>query len=172
MFVDRAGTKTEVTISSSGPRRSKVRRLEDWLLSRPQSTRRLTLMVYWAAIYFMTHWPRVEDFPSMRWLPHADKVVHFCFYGGWAALWCWVLVGRGTSVSRRAVAWLVLGGMIYAVFDELTQAIVGRDPEVGDFLGDTCGVVVMLLLLAWYSRRRWRRGRGGREQASPGMGAG
>jgi VanZ family protein len=45
---------------------------------------------------------------------------------------------------------------MYAMTDELTQAIVGRDPEVGDFIADMIGVTVALFLMNWFFRRRSR----------------
>jgi len=151
------GTQRSLSAHVPSARRGATARADAWLLSRSQRSRRLGLILYWTLIYFMTHWPRVEDFPGIHWLPEwFDSVVHFCFYTGWAAMWWWVLAGWRGSISVRAAGWLVLGGAVYAVFDELTQAIVGRDPEMSDFLCDTAGVMVTLLVLSGYSRWRSR----------------
>jgi hypothetical protein len=137
-------------------------------MNRTFATRRAALIVYWTWMFFMTHWPKVDDFPGVYWFPvGSDKLAHFGFYAGWAAAWCWVLHGRGIALSGRIVSWLVVGGATYAVLDELTQVIVSRDPEVGDFIADMSGVAVALFAAGWYLRRRARsRSNRRREQAN------
>jgi VanZ family protein len=131
--------------------------------SRSAGVRRACLIGYWLAIFFMTHWPRIEDFPHPPWLfPQFDLVVHFCLYAGWAAAWVWVLIGEGKWAGARTAKWVALGGAAYSLFDEFTQLIVGRDAEIGDILADLAGVVVVLALASrWWRRRVERRRRWG-----------
>jgi hypothetical protein len=157
------------TLTRQGiPRLSWLACLEEWLMSRTFGVRRAALIAYWTTIFLMTHWPKVNDFPGVQWLPAgADKLAHFSFLAGWAVLWCWVLHGRGIALTGRVIGWLFAGGATYAVLDELTQAIVSRDPEVGDFIADMTGAAFALIVASWYLRRR-ARGRNDRrrEQAN------
>lgn len=128
------------------------------ILHPPAGVRRVFLIGYWLGIFLLTHWPRIEDFPRPSWLfPHFDLVVHFCLYAGWTAACVWMLAGEGRWPRRGAGRWVAAGGAAYGIFDELTQHLVGRGAEVGDFLADMTGVVMALLLLGWWSRRlKWR----------------
>jgi VanZ family protein len=74
-------------------------------------------------------------------------------YGGWGLLWCWLLIGAGRRLDRAAVGWLIVGGAAYGVFDELTQAIVGRQPDVLDFVLDMLGVLLAIWVATWWQRR-------------------
>ncbi len=113
-------------------------------------------MVYWAAMFGLTHLPEIDRFlPSAGWrVPHLDKVVHLGLYAGWACLWWWVLAGtERRRVGASAMGWILAGGVVWAAFDELTQAIVGRQPSVWDFLCDVLGLGLALLALAAWQRR-------------------
>lgn len=112
-------------------------------------------MAYWVVIFTLTHWPDIDDFaPSMP--SGFDKLVHGSMYAGWAVCWFWLLSGSSLRVRRSTLAWIVVGGAAYGVFDELTQAVVGRTPDVGDFLADMIGITAALVLLRWWSRYRLR----------------
>jgi VanZ family protein len=117
---------------------------------------RWVLAGYWAVIYFLTHWPKLDDLKIRPdWLfPGSDKLVHACFYVGWIVLWWWVLTAGGRRLGRAAWVWLAVGAAGYAVFDEVTQAIVGRQPEVLDFSCDLLGAVAAILILSWWQKRR------------------
>jgi hypothetical protein len=144
---DRAPASPAATLK---PRPTAAGGLLSRLLNRSQAFRRYWLIAYWAFIFFLTHWPNVDDFPGARWLPvDSDLVVHFSMYAGWAAAWWWLLAGRGVQLPGRVVSRLLAGAAAYGIFDELTQALVGRDPELGDLLMDMAGVVTALLLLSW-----------------------
>ncbi len=118
--------------------------------------RRWVLAGYWAAIYFLTHWPALDALRIRpTWLfPGSDKIVHASFYLLWAALWWWVLSAAKGRVDRAAAIWLVVGAAAYGAFDEVTQAIVGRQPDVLDFACDMLGATTAILVLAWWQRRR------------------
>ena len=60
----------------------------------------------------------------------ADKLLHGVMYAGWMVMWWWFLSAGGRRVTRTAAAWLIVGGAAYGVFDEMTQAIVDRQPDV------------------------------------------
>lgn len=105
-------------------------------------------------MYFLTHWPDIERFRIRPdWpLPDSDLLVHFLLYVGWATLWWWILAAGGRRVSRAAMVWLVAGAAVYAMFDEMTQAIVSRHPDPVDFIADMLGVFFVLGLIIYWQR--------------------
>lgn len=115
---------------------------------------RWVLAAYWVSIYFLTHWPDVDRFTQGVDWP-SDKVVHAGMYAGWAFLWWRVLGAALKPVPRAAVIWLLVGAAGYGVFDELTQAIVGRQPDVWDFACDMLGAGGVLLTLYLLQKREW-----------------
>jgi len=72
------------------------------------------------------------------------------------ATWWWLLSTGGRQVSPTAINWLLLGGAVYAAFDEVSQAIVDRAPSMNDFIADVIGMAVALGILQ--IRQRKRRG--------------
>ncbi|MBI4579977.1 MAG: VanZ family protein [Planctomycetes bacterium] len=105
-------------------------------------------------MFILTHWPEIE-----RWMPappleEFDKLVHGLMYAGWAAMWFWLLTMGGRRVGRQATAWIIVGGAAYAIFDELTQAIVDRQPDLLDFGCDMVGLLISLAILDRWQQRR------------------
>jgi hypothetical protein len=120
------------------------------------TARRWVLIGYWTGIFVLTHWPEIDRWTSgLGWkFPGLDKVVHFGLYAGWGVLWWWLLTGGARRLTRREMNWLIVGGIAYAVFDETTQTIVGRQPEVLDLLADVAGVAAACILLHLWSPAR------------------
>lgn len=128
------------------------------LSARPSLRIRLwALLCYWAAIYFLTHWPEMDRLRFRPNWPYADKLVHGSFYAGWVFLWAWVLVAGGKPLDRTRSVWLLIAAAAYGIFDELTQAIVGRQPDVFDFAFDMLGSALALVLFLALQRRWVRR---------------
>lgn len=127
-----------------------------WSERPSRGVRKWTLIAYWIVMYAGTHWPDIDDLlPGRRWwFEDADKVLHLFIYAGWIAMWWWLLSTGGRRISRSAMAWLIVGGLAYGIFDEATQAIVDRQPDVVDFLLDAAGLVVTVLILQYWQRRR------------------
>ena len=118
--------------------------------------RRWVLIVYWVVMFVGTHWPEIERYgPERFWrIPHSDKLAHAGLYAVWTAIWWWLLSAGGRRVAETAVNWLVLGGAVYAIFDEATQAIVARDPSIYDFVADMVGLLMVVSILSLWQRRR------------------
>lgn len=116
--------------------------------------RRWVLLAYWAIIFLLTHWPEIERLAPGWRPPHFDKFVHACMYAGWVMVWWWVLSAGGRPVSRAAANWLALGGLVYAIFDEATQALVDRVPSLSDLAADLIGILCAITLLQWRQRNR------------------
>ena len=119
---------------------------------------RLTLACYWVLIFVGTHWPDVHRYKRHpTWpFPGFGYVVHGVMYGGWAAMWWWVLRSGSRTVPRSedlTKVWMV--GLTYAAFDELSQYLVGRTGKLSDLLTDVAAVALVLLVLRlWAGRAR------------------
>jgi hypothetical protein len=134
---------------------------------------RLTFWVYAIGVFALTHWPELRVESSL--LPRVDIHIHMTVFGTWAALL--LLSGylaedardpqaesRGLRgwlkvvLTPRAILLTVLVGVVYAGFDESTQAIpmLGRTAAWDDYAAD-CGGIVVAALVATLVRRRLRR---------------
>ncbi len=78
-----------------------------------------------------------------------DKVVHFSLFAVLA------LTGRWAGIGRSVLAGLLV---LYAAGSELLQgtSLVDRDASIGDFVADSAGVLVGLLLWRLVAARRAR----------------
>jgi VanZ family protein len=94
----------------------------------------IALLAYWLLIFVGTHLPRVPDIvPGL-----GDKSKHFVAFFGLGLLLCYVTNSRDL-VKRFGTIGLI--GMSYAALDELTQNfVVGRQPDLMDFIADTIGL--------------------------------
>jgi VanZ family protein len=77
-----------------------------------------------------------------------DKYAHFLVYGLLATLLCRLKGGW------RAAGWAVLAASLYGSSDEWHQTFVaGRDASVGDWVADTTGAALAVVLyrgVSWY----------------------
>ncbi len=109
---------------------------------------------YWLLMFTLTHWPHVnlEHFPTNN-----DKLLHFTGYAAFGFLIAaWVSTKRVFGPRDFAKAFAVI--FLYAIFDEVTQRLFGRDCEfldmVADWTGGISGMSVFLFLRA--IARRWQ----------------
>ena len=106
------------------------------------------LAVYWLFIFTATHAPQAA-------LPQThlgDKTEHFIAYGILAAIMCaWLRFTRPTW--RRIALPVLLICAAYAAVDELTQPIVNRYADIRDFLADTIGAAIGVLIAMIVFRR-------------------
>jgi VanZ family protein len=117
-----------------------------WIERVSLPARRRLLICYWIGIFGMTHWPDVDRLGPDPF-PEFDKLVHASFYAGWGVLWFWLVRAARGHVSRAAAVWLLVAGAAYGAFDELSQAIVGRQPDILDWSCDMVGLAVALAVL-------------------------
>lgn len=104
------------------------------------------LMLYWPAIFILTHIPYLPKWFVQTQL--GDKTPHFLAYLGLVFLW-WFAISPHKKVDWFGVrVWLTIAAMaIYGTLDEWLQGHVGRNPDVLDFAADMAGVITGLLLL-------------------------
>lgn len=126
---------------------------------RTLAFRKWMLVGYWGVCFFITHWPKLGGIEPPSWyeFPHNDKVIHACLYAGGIVLAWWVVAAGGRRVRPSLAVGLVVVGACYAVFDEITQIPVQREPSVLDFAADLAGMVLATVLLLWRQARRHRR---------------
>jgi len=105
------------------------------------------------AAFIATHVPPAAT-------PHfgvSDPTLHLIGYGALGLATIWRLENRPAAlVSRRWLGWLAFLA-IYAILDELSQPLVGRSCELGDWLADVCGAILGMTA----AQRLWRRPAGG-----------
>jgi VanZ family protein len=133
---------------------------------RSPTLARWALIVYWVLMFVSTHMPGVERFaPPGGWPWWFDKSVHALIYSGWTVAWWWALRAHGRRLAGVTLAWFLAGTAGYALFDELTQPLVGRSADVRDFAADLLAAVAALIAMRWFDHRgwpagdRWKRGR-------------
>ena len=101
--------------------------------------------IYWASDHGVVATPEFT-----HWVPSFDKLAHFSVYGLLSTLTLRVL-GRG-----RWAPWLAIGAVsLFGVTDEWHQSFVpGRSSEVLDWVADTLGAALAVLLYAGWGRYR------------------
>lgn len=110
---------------------------------------RWTPPAVWAVLILIgTSWPDISVGPDD--IIGLDKMVHFTMYAVVA-----VLVGRAFAapLSGRVFLRLLIGLSAFGAIDEWHQAFIpGRSTSIHDWIADTLGVLVGLLLVRHYSR--------------------
>lgn len=110
---------------------------------------------FWLLLVILTHWP--NPWPNSGEPQHFDKLVHFSLYGVLATLAVHVVTIRSVTYPRH----LTLGRNIdvlalvvaFALFDEATQPLTGRDFDWFDWLADSLGALTAIVLYnAWRLR--------------------
>jgi VanZ family protein len=124
------------------------------------SWRRLAVLactVYWGLLLTGTHLPRLPQ--PIVLSSGLDKICHFIGYAGLAfllsAVWrAWI--SRGRAIPLRGYLIVVCLAAFYGAFDELTQPLVGRTCELGDWLADVSGAVFGCALFSLVYHIVWR----------------
>lgn len=94
-----------------------------------------------AAVLTLTHLPQDPTPEVLKdGLFHVDKIEHVFAYG--VICVCALLSARRRS--RRFLAVILVAVAIIALFDELTQPLVGRTASLWDFVADTVGIALAL----------------------------
>lgn len=107
--------------------------------SRVRAVTTVLLAGYWLVLLTATHLPTVPAGVSK-----SDKLLHFLAFGVLGFLvGIWLLV-RNPSAKKYLVLLAVIS--TYAAVDELTQPLTGRHGDVWDWVADTVGAALGLLL--------------------------
>jgi VanZ family protein len=99
--------------------------------------------IYWLILFVLTHLPP-DKIPKTN---VSDKTEHLVAYGLLAAVVHLSLWPRRWPIIKLALG--VIGVcMVYGVFDETTQPIVGRTCDIHDWLADITGAGTSILLMS------------------------
>ena len=121
--------------------------------NRLQPVFRIGFVVYALALLTATHWPGLAIKSSFS---RMDLVVHASVLLVWTVLLYstrWIATG-GCGCFKRRIAWTLVVGFCYAVFDELTQPMFGRVADPLDVTADWFGVVVACGVIALWVRMK------------------
>jgi VanZ family protein len=115
---------------------------------------RVAFVLYTMALLTATHWPGLTvEGPINR----TDLVIHAGVLFWWTVLlYNAHLVATGDRIGcgcfKRRIVWTAVAGFAFAVFDELTQPMFGRQADPTDLGADAVGVLVACGVIWWWVR--------------------
>ncbi len=130
---------------------------------------KLIAVIYWIGLLTLTHIPHLGPIPE---IPGKDKTIHFVCYCIGTMLLVAAFIRKSQSRTNKSaektkklaneenlkaervsngkyvimLAWLAISIMILAMLDELTQPWVNRTCSLGDWLADTGGIILAVLI--------------------------
>ncbi|PCI10222.1 hypothetical protein COB72_04090 [bacterium] len=119
--------------------------------NRLRTVFRVCFVLYAAALLTATHWPGLAIRSSFS---RMDLVIHAGVLCVWTCLLFatqWVAMGRCGCFKRRLV-WTGVAGLVYSVFDELTQPMFSRVADPLDIAADWFGVLVACGVIALWAK--------------------
>lgn len=119
-------------------------------LSHRQKVTLISLLIYWPAIFILTHIPIRQEF--LRQIQPSDKTLHFLVYFILSFLLYFAASPSGKLSLRSKKVWLLfLVLLFYAAVDEWLQGLVGRSCDFLDFLANFAGIAAAFFLLSLFS---------------------
>lgn len=112
----------------------------------------LLLALYATALTLATHWPKIASVSGTSW-SHADKLAHLIGYAVLTLLVVVATAGRGSVATRLSrplaprVLLILASVAAFGMVEELTQPLVGRTCDLGDWMAD-CGGALLAVGLA------------------------
>lgn len=111
------------------------------------------LGIYWLIAFSGTHLPG-NSLPNRPWGDKLDHMAGYAILGFLICLW----LGLSRPWIRFSPAWALLIALVYGAIDEITQPIVFRVADLGDWVADaigaTVGVAVGTIIVAIARRKR------------------
>ena len=96
-------------------------------------------LAYAVLLVWATHHPKPVDFLGPG--GPSDKTLHFLAYGLLGLCVAATLVAAGRC-DRRSLTFVLLGLVVFAALDEVTQPAFGRNAELLDWVYDIVGLAV------------------------------
>lgn len=114
----------------------------------------LPLVAWMSVIFYLSH---QSGFPIEvpPWFFYYDKVVHAIIFG----LLCFLFLrawinGKWTQLNLNAYIISVVFTLGYGISDEVHQMFIpGRQPSIGDVIADTCGAMLVCVILHFIKNR-------------------
>jgi VanZ family protein len=120
--------------------------------SRLRSLSLLMALTSMGLLFYLSHQPSL---PTPSLFPAQDKIIHALAYGALAVMLLGSYPLRADRYSWQQIGASVVIASLYGASDELHQSFVpGRNPEIGDWLADTLGALIAVLLVAWLVKNR------------------
>jgi len=110
---------------------------------------RVVFVLYTMALLTATHWPGLTvEGPIDR----TDLVIHAGVLFWWTVLLynAGLIAVGGCGCLKRRIAWTAVTGFAFAVFDELTQPMFGRQADPTDLIADAVGVLAACGVIWWW----------------------
>ncbi|MFC1738968.1 VanZ family protein [Planctomycetota bacterium] len=112
------------------------------------NTKRLLIAaIFTVTLIFLTHLPE-QVVPEKLRLGGFDKLAHILAYGAITFLFIFSL---RASLNLLIGSFILLGILVIAAFDELTQPLVNRTASLADWLADIAGICVVIAFKTWKS---------------------
>lgn len=113
--------------------------------------------ITWLLIIFIqSSFPAIE-LPKVEFIS-ADKLIHMGVYGLLTAL-CYVSLihsEKQNIFSSKPILWSFIICTVYGASDEIHQYFVpNRSAEVQDWLADVGGVIMMILIIRYFLKRKY-----------------
>jgi len=126
-------------------------------------------LFYFVTMFFATHVP-LPEIPRMGWILPLDKWLHIGMYGGGAFLAAFLLMVSLPETPRSGCfrgkwpwGWLGVGLVAYALLDEATQPLTGRNFDWFDWVADITGILagflafqVLVVIVRRHAPSVWR----------------
>ncbi len=112
----------------------------------------LGLAVAWMAFIF--YLSSQSSLPTPELFSQQDKILHAVFYGILATLLLASFKPGITGYKKIHSLLAALGASLYGISDEIHQSFVaGRDADFLDWLADTTGAVVAIVLVSYLAKK-------------------
>jgi VanZ family protein len=113
----------------------------------------VAVALYCVLIFYLSS---ISTFPVASPFPYFDKLLHFCLFGGLAAVVALGMQRAGCGYSLGASFIVSFGfASLYGLSDEVHQLFVeGRRFEIGDMAANAAGAVAAALVMSFLYQRK------------------
>ena len=112
----------------------------------------LMALTWMGLLFYLSHQPSLP-MPSL--FSAQDKITHALAYGALAVMLLGSFPLRADRYSWQQIGASVVIASLYGASDELHQSFIpGRSSEIGDWVADTLGALIAVLLVAWLVKNR------------------
>ena len=108
-------------------------------------------LAWMAVIFYLSHQPSL---PTPQMFSGQDKLFHALVYGVLASLFLMSCRPEKDSYTKTQITGSILIASLYGISDEIHQYFVpGRSADVLDWVADTAGALLAVLLLAFLAKK-------------------